>query len=69
MYYRLEEFYQNHRRYVKDVDAKQLMGDARPRTKIDEDNNCKGLLGPTGSTLPYYPCGLIANSFFSGMNL
>lgn len=62
-YYRLTNFYQNHRRYVKSLDTNQLWGDA-----VDNNTVYKGAcdpltLGPTKK--PYYPCGLIANSFFN----
>ncbi|KAI5782005.1 CDC50 family protein [Pyronema domesticum] len=44
LFYRLTNFYQNHRRYVQSLDEDQLRGEA---------------------SLPYYPCGLIANSMFN----
>jgi hypothetical protein len=61
-YYRLTNFYQNHRRYVKSVDIEQLKGTARSADDIDS-----GDCGPldTVSGKPYYPCGLIANSMFN----
>ncbi|KAF9542930.1 hypothetical protein EC957_001446 [Mortierella hygrophila] len=34
VYYRLSNFYQNHRRYVKSVDAKQLSGTARTAAEL-----------------------------------
>ncbi|MCJ1439111.1 hypothetical protein MMC27_008502 [Xylographa pallens] len=62
-YYRLTNFYQNHRRYVKSLDSNQLLGQF-------EDNNTvnNGFCTPlslAGNGSPYYPCGLIANSLFN----
>ncbi|CAG8546445.1 7238_t:CDS:2 [Paraglomus occultum] len=62
MYYRLTNFYQNHRRYVKSFDAKQLQGDAVSAATL-EAGNCKPLATIDGK--PIYPCGLIANSMFN----
>ncbi len=62
-YYRLTNFYQNHRRYVKSLDSAQLKGEAVPASSID-GGSCTPLeLDPNGK--PYYPCGLIANSLFN----
>lgn len=61
LYYRLTNFYQNHRRYVKSVDSNQLKGDSISNnslgacTPLDTDSDGK----------PYWPCGLIANSRFN----
>ncbi|PKY02394.1 LEM3/CDC50 family protein [Aspergillus campestris IBT 28561] len=63
MYYRLTNFYQNHRRYVKSLDIEQLKGKAVD-TKTIDSGSCDPLkLDPSGK--PYYPCGLIANSQFN----
>lgn len=61
-YYRLTNFYQNHRRYVKSVDIEQLKGTARSVSDIDS-GDCGPLDSVNGK--PYYPCGLIANSMFN----
>jgi len=62
-YYRLTNFYQNHRRYVKSLDTDQLKGNAKSPSSIDS-GDCDPLqLAPNGK--PYYPCGLIANSIFN----
>ena len=61
-YYRLTNFYQNHRRYVKSVDIEQLKGTARTTSEI-ESGDCGPLDVVNGK--PYYPCGLIANSMFN----
>lgn len=61
LYYRLTNFYQNHRRYVKSLDSDQLKGGAISNnslgacTPLDTDHDGK----------PYWPCGLIANSIFN----
>lgn len=62
-YYRLTNFYQNHRRYVKSLDTDQLKGTAVSTDTI-AGGSCDPLrLDPKGK--PYYPCGLIANSIFN----
>lgn len=61
LYYRLTNFYQNHRRYVKSLDSNQLKGDAI-------NNNSLGACSPLNTDAdgkPYWPCGLIANSIFN----
>ncbi|KAF9932601.1 hypothetical protein FBU30_007747 [Linnemannia zychae] len=66
MYYRLSNFYQNHRRYVKSVDARQLSG--APRTAAElSGGSCDPLavVKEGGAQYPIYPCGLIANSMFN----
>jgi hypothetical protein len=60
MYYRLTNFYQNHRRYVKSFDVDQLKGKAKDTKGGDCDP-----LEVNKDGLPYYPCGLIANSMFN----
>jgi hypothetical protein len=62
LYYKLTNFYQNHRRYVKSMDANQLKGQARSASDLDK-SDCKPL-GSRGGK-PIYPCGLIANSIFN----
>ncbi len=62
-YYRLTDFYQNHRRYVKSFHADQLRGTAVDNGTI-ASSPCDPLrLDPRGRA--YYPCGLIANSMFN----
>jgi hypothetical protein len=61
LYYRLTNFYQNHRRYVKSLDSNQLKGSAM-------SNNSLGACDPLNvdhNGTAYYPCGLIANSVFN----
>jgi hypothetical protein len=62
MYYRLTEFYQNHRRYVRSFDMDQLKGHARSNSSID-GSDCDPLRTRDGKAI--YPCGLIANSLFN----
>ncbi|KAF9947864.1 hypothetical protein BGZ72_010215 [Mortierella alpina] len=67
VYYRLTNFYQNHRRYVKSLDSKQLSGVARTAAEL-KDGTCTALGVEdfhNGTQLPIYPCGLIANSIFN----
>ena len=63
LYYKLTNFYQNHRRYVQSYDSDQLKG--KNRTKNDLHNgNCKPVAILDNKVV--YPCGLIANSMFNG---
>lgn len=63
LYYGLNNFYQNHRRYVKSRDDYQLLGRLSDNPSSDCDpfriNNNK----------PIAPCGAIANSLFNGENM
>jgi hypothetical protein len=67
-YYRLTNFYQNHRRYVKSFDVDQLKGKAVSLSSI-KSGECDPLdVAPAANgkpERPYYPCGLIANSMFN----
>jgi hypothetical protein len=63
-YYRLTNFYQNHRRYVRSVDIQQLQGDARSASDLSS-GDCSPLDVDPETGKPYYPCGLIANSMFN----
>ncbi|KAI0362750.1 transcription regulator [Trametes cingulata] len=62
LYYKLTNFYQNHRRYVKSLDQNQLRGDFVSADKL-RGGDCKPL-GAIGDKA-VYPCGLIANSQFN----
>lgn len=65
LYYRLTNFYQNHRRYVKSLDTDQLKGQALSNATISH-SACDPLrLSGGPDSKPYYPCGLIANSLFN----
>lgn len=64
LYYKLTNFYQNHRRYMKSIDSEQLL--SKPRTADQlQDAECKPLGKDPVSGLSVYPCGLIANSVFN----
>ena len=71
LYYKMTNFFQNHRRYVKSIDLNQLKGnhvslssinsgDCKPITSVTTSDNVKKIV---------YPCGLIANSVFNGAPL
>jgi len=62
-YYRLTNFYQNHRQYVKSLDSSQLAGVAESNSTI-QNGYCTPLT-LDAQKRPYYPCGLIANSLFN----
>ncbi|CED85237.1 Cell cycle control protein [Phaffia rhodozyma] len=62
LYYKLTNYYQNHRRYVQSVDTDQLHGSAQSASTLNS-GNCKPITSIGG--LPVYPCGLIANSVFN----
>lgn len=61
VYYKLTNFYQNHRKYVESFDRKQLAGHAIPWE--DLNTSCKPIRSQGNKTV--YPCGLIANSMFN----
>ncbi|KAG6542445.1 hypothetical protein Mapa_016135 [Marchantia paleacea] len=60
VYYQLDNFYQNHRRYVKSRNDKQLRGDSGAANETD---GCKPEATLNGQ--PIVPCGLIAWSLFN----
>lgn len=63
-YYKLTNFYQNHRRYVKSRSDAQLKGN--DVTEADLNSKCDPLVkSPVEPTKLLYPCGLIANSYFT----
>jgi hypothetical protein len=64
IYYKLTNFFQNHRRYVKSLDTKQLQGTAVSAKDLN-NGNCKPLATDSSGKI-IYPCGLIANSIFNG---
>ncbi|CAO2842062.1 unnamed protein product [Amaranthus hypochondriacus] len=59
IYYQLDNFYQNHRRYVKSRSDKQL----RHNSSADDVSACKPEDKANGK--PIVPCGLIAWSLFN----
>lgn len=77
-YYQIDNFYQNHRRYVKSKSDQQLngkyltikqlenSGDCDPVITNDKMNKSKNLKGENlNPSDPAVPCGLIAKSFFT----
>ncbi|KAJ2851089.1 alkylphosphocholine resistance protein lem3, partial [Coemansia erecta] len=67
LYYRLTNFYQNHRRYTRSFDVDQLKGKTRSASDL-KGGDCSPLdvhKEGNGPEKPYYPCGLIANSVFN----
>ncbi|KAI8987154.1 CDC50/LEM3 family [Pilobolus umbonatus] len=62
LYYKLTNFYQNHRKYVKSLSYNQLHGDVI--TAAEATSSCSPIdLDASGRII--YPCGLIANSMFN----
>ncbi|KAG9242537.1 ligand-effect modulator 3 family [Calycina marina] len=61
-YYKLTNFYQNHRRYAKSFNTDQLSGTAISADSAD-GSDCSPLTSTNEK--PYYPCGLVANSIFN----
>eukprot|EP00126_Sphaerothecum_destruens_P001926 Sdes_comp15364_c0_seq1m4238 len=59
LYYGLENYYQNHRRYVKSRDDMQLRGGDSGGVSSD----CDPITSSNG--VAYQPCGLVANSLFN----
>eukprot|EP01097_Dermamoeba_algensis_P011006 TRINITY_DN836_c0_g1_i2.p1 TRINITY_DN836_c0_g1~~TRINITY_DN836_c0_g1_i2.p1 ORF type:complete len:310 (+),score=55.71 TRINITY_DN836_c0_g1_i2:87-1016(+) len=58
VYYKLENYYQNHRRYVKSRSDTQLSG-----ADVNAQGECSGSDTVNGTLK--YPCGLIASSLFN----
>ena len=78
VFYRLKNFYQNHRRYMKSKSIKQLKGNIMKEGDIKDDcepitlnkDIYEGLTSLNGSKIldpngVAHPCGLIAKSFFN----
>jgi len=61
LYYGLTNFYQNHRRYVKSRDEKQLLGNIE---KTGTNSDCAPYYREEGEKVTV-PCGAIANSMFN----
>ncbi|XP_014781141.1 cell cycle control protein 50A [Octopus bimaculoides] len=62
LYYGLTNFYQNHRRYVRSRDDRQLKGDIFPPNDLVRECEPFRLYN---KTIGYAPCGAIANSLFN----
>jgi hypothetical protein len=70
LYYRLENYYQNHRRYMRSRSDAQLRGDVIVNDYDAVESDCDPLTSVDDShekSAVYLPCGLIATSFFNGM--
>lgn len=66
VYYGLSNFYQNHRRYVKSRDDKQLLGFKNSLSKDCDPFKLRDIKqGQQTKTMPIAPCGAIANSLFN----
>ncbi|KAI5963233.1 mug89 [Candida pseudojiufengensis] len=65
LYYKLTNFYQNHRKFVESYDLDQLGGKDLSSDSVTD--NCKPLKHReyNGEQRLIYPCGLIANSYFN----
>jgi len=69
LYYKISNFFQNHRRYVKSRSDAQLA--AEPVTESDLEDDCEEQLylktpeGGKNKSLIIYPCGLVAWSLFN----
>ncbi|KAH3683228.1 hypothetical protein WICPIJ_005804 [Wickerhamomyces pijperi] len=66
LFYQIENFYANHRRYVKSYSEDQLNGKAASLSDIKDTvgQNCQPL-SENEDGVRIYPCGLIANSLFN----
>lgn len=66
LFYRLKNFYANHRRFVKSFSEDQIEGKAASLSVIKDTagQNCEPL-SENSEGKKYYPCGLIANSMFN----
>ena len=78
LYYELDNFYQNHRRYVKSRSDRQLSGQNLTVVELTNSKECepaynnsvigvsKSVTGkPLDGGAAAFPCGLIAKSFFN----
>jgi len=68
VYYELDNFFQNHRRYVKSRSDTQLAGTFAASASDPNVADCAPLVTTTaadGTTKLLHPCGLIAMSFFN----
>ena len=76
VYYQLDNFYQNHRRYVKSRSNEQLLGKELTASELEDDcspivyNKDIGRWKSIGGQdldpeKPAFPCGLVAKSLFN----
>jgi hypothetical protein len=66
-YYKLTNYYQNHRRYVRSRDDQQLKGDAQTVSQLTASSSCiyHVLADPDDESTIISPCGLVAWSVFN----
>jgi len=65
VYYQLDNFYQNHRRYVKSRSDDQLNGEFPSESDLESDCTPLYKYDDSGTEKYLNPCGLIANSYFN----
>lgn len=65
VYYALDNFYQNHRRYVRSRDDVQLIGDPVTASSVSSECAPYRLRNVSNVMQPIAPCGAIANSIFN----
>ncbi len=65
-YYGLDNFYQNHRRYLNSLNVNQLHGSSFKGPSSDCCPIVRINVNSTVTNIPVVPCGLIGNSFFNG---
>jgi len=65
MYYQLTNYYQNHRRYVKSRSDQQLDGSVPGFAAVIDCEPLRNAPGIKGKDGLYFPCGLVANSWFN----
>ena len=65
VYYALDNFYQNHRRYVRSRDDVQLIGDPVTKNTISSECDPYRFRNVSNVLEPIAPCGAIANSLFN----
>uniref|UniRef100_A0A1I8ATR0 Cell cycle control protein 50A n=1 Tax=Steinernema glaseri TaxID=37863 RepID=A0A1I8ATR0_9BILA len=62
LYYRLENYFQNHRRYLKSRSDKQLLGNLENVADCEPYDRANS---SSGNEVVYAPCGAVANSMFN----
>jgi len=65
MYYKLTNYYQNHRRYVQSWNDAQLQGQTVSYSDVSDCSPADSQGGSSSNSAVFYPCGLIARSFFN----
>ncbi len=65
VYYMIENFFQNHRRYEKSRDHEQLLG-SRAKNYLSKDCEPFRYRKELNKMIKIAPCGSVANSLFNG---